>query len=91
VKKREDGVWADDIEIKALEEMTDRLILIYKMEDLNCEPIWANDDEKEMMKDVQPIILSYDGRHYNSLVNTNSFPLKARKSQILLDSRCRFF
>jgi hypothetical protein len=90
---KKSGVWGDDLEIKALEEMTDRLIHIYSSHSDVIEPLITNFDEKEMMKDVQPIILSYHGKnHYNSVYDENtSLPLERRASQTLLNIRCKSY
>ena len=90
---KKSGVWGDDLEIKALEEMTDRLIHIYSSHSDVIEPLITNFDEKEMMKEVKPIILSYHGRnHYNSVYDENtSLPLERRSSQTLLNIRCKSY
>lgn len=83
------GVWGDDIEIKALEEMTDRLIYIYSSHSETIEPLVTNFDEKEIMKDVKPIILSYHGKnHYNSVYDERTpLPLEKRNSRLLFNLR----
>jgi hypothetical protein len=87
------GVWGDDLEIKALEEMTDRLIHIYSSHSEVIEPLITNFDEREVMKDVPPILLSYHGKnHYNSVYDENtSLPLERRTSQTLLQLRCNSY
>ena len=61
------GVWGDDVEIRALEEILDRIIRIYSSESKTMEPINKNFEEE--LKGVSPVNLTYHGnRHYNSLV-----------------------
>jgi hypothetical protein len=84
------GEWGDDLEIKALEEITDRLISIYSSQSRNyCEPLNTNFDEAQSMKDVTPILLSYHGQnHYNSVYNDKMpLPLGERNSHVVLDMR----
>jgi hypothetical protein len=87
------GVWGDDLEIKALEEMTDRLIHIYSSHSEVIEPLITNFDENEIMKGVQPILLSYHGKnHYNSVYDEKTpLPLDRRKSQTLLKIRSQSY
>lgn len=87
------GVWGDDIEIKALEEMTDRPIYIYSSHSDSIAPLVTNFDEKEIMKGVQPIILSYHGKnHYNSVYDERTpLPLEKRNTQLLLNLRQKSF
>ena len=44
-----DGSWGDDLEIKALEEMIDRAIVIYSSENKNLVPMTANFDDLEVL------------------------------------------
>eukprot|EP00602_Paraphysomonas_sp_CaronLab_P005141 CAMPEP_0185036112 /NCGR_PEP_ID=MMETSP1103-20130426/28577_1 /TAXON_ID=36769 /ORGANISM="Paraphysomonas bandaiensis, Strain Caron Lab Isolate" /LENGTH=453 /DNA_ID=CAMNT_0027573509 /DNA_START=410 /DNA_END=1771 /DNA_ORIENTATION=- len=83
------GVWGDDLEIRALEEITDRLIVIYSSHSPTIEPLNTNFDEARHMKGVKPIILSYHGKnHYNSVYDVNTpLPLQPRRSKVLLDLR----
>jgi hypothetical protein len=87
------GVWGDDLEIKALEEITDRLIQIYSSHSNVIEPLITNFDEKEIMTGVQPILLSYHGKnHYNSVYDERtSLPLERRRSQTLLKIRSQAY
>jgi len=63
------GSWGDDLEIKALEEILDRLIVIYSTDSTEqpfLQPLQTNFEEQFLLKDVSPIILSYHGQsHYN--------------------------
>lgn len=63
-RKREDGVWGDDVEIQAMSELYNRPIEIYAYakEPLRTFHEVSNDQH------VKPIRLSYHGRsHYNSV------------------------
>eukprot|EP01041_Mallomonas_annulata_P007712 gene7712-15781_t len=86
------GMWGDDLEIKALEEILDRVICIYSSEDgVEIKPMQTNFHEESLLKDVAPIILSYHGKnHYNSIRNIHQdLPLSTRKTKILLNSRIK--
>ncbi|KAJ1442344.1 hypothetical protein B484DRAFT_322076, partial [Ochromonadaceae sp. CCMP2298] len=63
------GTWGDDLEIRALEEITDRVITIYSSDNKTpAEPINNNFEERKLLRRVPPITLSYHGRsHYNSI------------------------
>lgn len=88
------GVWGDDLEIRALEEILDRIICIYSAdtEDLNS-PINSLFEEVHLLKDPTPIKLSYHGQnHYNSIVDKkNKLPLEINYSTNLLKSRLKLF
>ena len=79
------GTWGDDIEIRALEEITDRLIYIYSSQSPNVEPLKTNFDEVILMKGVAPIKISYHGKnHYNSIFDENAcLPLNMRSTRTL--------
>jgi hypothetical protein len=82
--------WGDDLEVRALEEITDRLIRIYRSDQDNFdEPSHDDPTEVDLLKDVPPIILSYHGgSHYNSVCDERyRLPLPRRQSRILLESR----
>lgn len=84
------GTWADDLEIRALEEIFDRLISIYSSENKEIRPINKNfDEELKLGRHVRPIILSYHGgNHYNSVFDERSpLPLGPRTTSIILDNR----
>ena len=93
------GYWGDDLEIRALEEILDRIILIYSRESTislasqQLGPVNNNFQERDLMANVAPMILSYHGfSHYNSVFNEKqSLPLEARASSVLLTERCRLF
>jgi hypothetical protein len=84
------GVWGDDLEIRALEEITDRVIMIYSSSAENVlEPINNNFEEKTLLNGVPPLTLSYHGNsHYNSIYDERyPLPLVHRKTRLLLRSR----
>lgn len=85
------GEWADDLEIRALEELFDRPIQIFRAESYDLEPMKTHFDEEELVKDVVPIKLSYHGRsHYNSVHDVrHPVPLPPRNSHVLADVRSR--
>lgn len=84
------GTWADDLEIRALEEITDRIITIYSSDVENVEePINNNFEERNLLRGVPPLTISYHGQsHYNSIYDERyPLPLVHRKSRLLLRSR----
>ena len=89
--QEESGNWADDIELKALEEVFDRPIVIYDSESINIAPMKTNFDENgsDENESIKPIILSYHGhQHYNSVFNEKfSLPLIKRSSSKILNKR----
>jgi len=63
-RKRQDGVWADDLEIQALSEIYDRPIEIYAY---RAEPMRTFHEERSGSSVIR---LSYHGNeHYNSVVS----------------------
>ena len=84
------GEWGDDLEIKALEEITDRPITIYSSQSPACEPLNTNFDELgHLLQGVKPILLSYHGQnHYNSVFDIHTpLPLEERSSRVILNIR----
>jgi len=77
------GVWGDDVEIRALEEILDRIIRIYSSESKTMEPINKNLEEDALLKDVSPVNLTYHkNKHYNALVEQDKVvisPLKRKR------------
>lgn len=64
-KKRQDGVWGDDIELQALSEIYNKPIEIYAY---NNKPMRTFHEEKRNNRS-KPLKLSYHGgQHYNSIV-----------------------
>lgn len=66
------GSWGDDLEIKALEEILDRIIVIYSTDSNEqpfLQPLQTNFEEQLLLRDISPIILSYHGQsHYNRYI-----------------------
>lgn len=88
------GTWGDDLEIRALEEIVDRIICIYSSEMESVEePTNKNFEEDTLLQNVAPINLTYHGQsHFNSLCDErNPPPLPLRHSTILLRSRVALF
>lgn len=89
------GVWADDLEIRAVEEILDRGVEIYVAEtepvDGKIEPLKTHFDEAELLHGVDPIKISYHGQaHYNSVVDERTpLPLPPRHSHVITASRQR--
>jgi hypothetical protein len=87
------GTWADDIEIRAMEELLDRNIHIYSSNSTNPKdylvPVNENPDEEKLMFGVPPLNLSYHGQsHYNSIYyDRTPLPFPARSTKVLLNAR----
>ncbi len=87
------GTWADDIEIRAMEEILDRNIHIYSSNSINPKdylvPVNENPEEEKLMQGVIPINLSYHGQsHYNSIYyDRTPLPLPLRNTKVLLNAR----
>lgn len=92
---RQCGSWADDLEIRALEELLDREFSLYSSEsrDAAPTPMNINFDEHLLLESAEPIKLSYHGMsHYNSIFDEKTpLPLDQRTSTVLLDERVRAF
>jgi len=90
-RMRMDGTWASELEIRALEEIVDRIFSIYSSDSKAAKPMpmATNFDEAMLLgMEVQPVKMSYHGNHYNSIFDhTRAFPLQERKSDVLLRSR----
>jgi hypothetical protein len=88
------GSWGDDMEIRALEEILDRIICIYSADtpDLN-RPINQIFEESSILSDSVPLKLSYHGsNHYNSVGDKNiELPLQIMDTTTLLDTRMKLF
>ena len=86
-----DGTWASELEIRALEEITDRIFSIYSSETKAVKPMpmATNFDEALLLGlNVDAVKLSYHGNHYNSLFDqSKAFPLGERKSSTLVNAR----
>ena len=67
-RKREDGVWGDDVEIQALSEIYDRPIELYAYSKVPMRTF----HESHGSEGTQPIRLSYHGKsHFNSIMPFN--------------------
>jgi hypothetical protein len=92
-----DGTWAGELEIRAMEEVLDRVILIYASESRgnhNHKPVPMNTNFDEALivgLTVEPVKLSYhQGCHYNSVYDQKcQFPLPRRGSHTLQAARIR--
>ena len=93
------GTWAGELEIRAMEEVLDRVIFIYSSDSKTANnqgghpmPMNTNFDEALIVGlQVEPVKLSYhSGCHYNSIYDQKcQFPLPERKSTTLRDARIR--
>jgi hypothetical protein len=83
------GTWGDDLEIRALEEIADRLVLIYSSLSPLPEPLKTSFDEGRLLQGVAPLKVSYHGEnHYNSIFDEAvCLPLEIRPSSVLSDTR----
>jgi hypothetical protein len=91
-----DGTWAAELEIRALEEIFDRIFSIYSSDAKEDKPLPMNTnfDERQLLgMDVETVKLSYHGgSHYNSIFDVkHALPLSLRKSSKLELSRSALF
>jgi hypothetical protein len=93
----EEGFSGDELEIKVMEEVLDRIFHVYSKEvmNFNMEPVpkELNEDEKSLLKDVKPIkILSLGSGHYYSVVNEcDPFEMTERTSHMIRNARVKLF
>ncbi len=88
------GVWGDELELRALEEIIDRPIRIFSSDAPDQgTPLSNNFEELELLNGVVPITLSYHGsNHYNSVNDSNNpLPLRMRNTNVLFQSRQSLF
>jgi len=89
------GTWASELEIRALEEIGDRLFLIYNSDSKDAKPMpmQTNFDESLLLGlKVNSVKLSYHANHYNSVFDQKKeFPLGERSSSTLLKERIKLF
>jgi hypothetical protein len=91
------GIYAGELEIKALEEVLDRVFSVYSIDSLQGGmmpvPINVNLDECNLLGGVAPVKLSYHGKNrYNVVIDEKqTFPLEQRKSTMLLYERVKTF
>lgn len=92
-----DGYPGDELEIRVLEEVLDRIIYVYSPDivspDMKPIPINLNEEENMLLVDVKPIqITCLSTNYYSSIVDDlEPFPLEDRKSFVLLDCREKMF
>ena len=89
-----DGAWAGELEIRAMEEVLDRVIFIYSSENKAVKPTPMNTSFDEALLvglSVEPIKISYhSGCHYNSIYDQKcQFPLPLRITRTLRDARIK--
>ena len=89
-----DATWAGELEIRAMEEVLDRVVLIYSSESKAAKPVPMNtsfDEQLIVGMDVEPIKISYHyGCHYNSIYDQKyGFPLERRGSRVLQKARLK--
>jgi hypothetical protein len=86
-----EGTWASELEIRAMEEMEDRIFCIYSSNSKEAKPtpMNTNFDEVALLANVPMIKLTYHGNHYNSVFDERCpLPLEASKTKnVLLNSR----
>jgi len=86
-----DGTWATELEVRALEELFDRVFSIYSSDtkDVKPMPMNTNFDERQLLGiAVETVKLSYHSNHYNSIFDVkHALPLVVRKTRILEQSR----
>ncbi|CAM9737471.1 unnamed protein product, partial [Sphacelaria rigidula] len=80
-KIRQPGVWGDDLEIRALEEMFDRPIEIFSSDAEDLRPMKIDFEASSLDGETAPIKLSYHGQsHYNSVRDVKmKYPLQPRR------------
>ena len=87
------GTSGDDLEIRVLEEVFDRIFHVFTAESEivggTLIPPNINDDEQKLLTDIEPIrILNLGHGHYNSIIDDlEPFPLSERMSRILMLNR----
>ncbi len=93
-RMEKDGTWAGELEIRAMEEVLDRVVLIYSSESRAAKPVPMNtsfDEQLLVGLEIEPIKLSYHyGCHYNSIYDQKyGFPLERRASRVLQAARLK--
>ena len=90
-----DGTWAAELEVRAMEEIYDRVFSIYSSDSKEAKPLPLNTnfDERQLLGvDVETVKLSYHGNHYNSIFDVKyALPLTVRKTKLLEESRKALF
>lgn len=92
-RMKQQCVWGDDVEIRALEELFDRPIEIYVPDREDLKPMKTDFEASCVgdgeLVDAVPMKLSYHGQsHYNSVWDMRQeYPLQPRKSNTILQQR----
>ena len=88
-----DGTWAAELEVRALEEICDRVFSIYSSDSKEIVPMSTNFDDQFLVGiNVETVKLSYHGAHYNSIFDIRQpLPLPPRSSTILESARRKLF
>jgi len=88
-----DGTWAAELEVRALEEICDRVFSIYSSDSKETVPMSTNFDDQFLVGiNVETVKLSYHGAHYNSIFDIRQpLPLPPRSSRILELARRKLF
>ena len=86
-----DGTWAAELEVRALEEIADRVFSIYSSDSPDSQPVPMNTnfDERQLLgAAVETVNLSFHGNHYNSVFDQrHALPLPPRPSRVIQASR----
>jgi OTU-like cysteine protease len=91
------GYSGDELEIRALEEVLDRIFYVYRsgiaVNDIKPVPADTNEEEMNLLPTVEPIkILCHGSGHYSSVVNqVEPAPLGERTSRLLVNYRVDAF
>ena len=91
------GYSGDDLEIRALEEVLDRVFHVFRLStsgsDIQAIPAGTNMEEMKLLAHVEPIkLLSHGKGHYSSVVNqVEPAPLGERVTKLLVNYRVDAF
>lgn len=92
-RMRMPGTWAAELEVRAMEEILDRVFTIYSSDNKEEKPspMQMNFDEALLVGiNVETVKLSYHGIHYNSIYDQkHTFPLPQRTSKKLMAARVK--
>jgi len=90
-----DGTWAAELEVRALEEIFDRVFSIYSSDSKEAKPMpmKTNFDERQLLGiSVETVKLSYHGNHYNSIFDVkHALPLEIRSTKTLAKARADLY
>jgi hypothetical protein len=92
------STYGEELEIKALEEVLDRVFYVYSVESASAAgqalvPISVNIDECNLLGGVAPVKLSFHGKNrYNAVMDEKqNYPLEERESTMLMYERVKIF